>query len=122
MDDYLVFGVVGGIIAALVLLLFLLRRRSEAGLEIETIAPTDVLSDDIIREIILLVGNAGDKGIRQSRISNILKRPKSTISRKIRKLNNEGYVHVTRAGKTNIIRLTDKGLDLYKKIVEASGS
>ena len=93
---------------------FMKRRREE--IVIETISPTDILSDDIIRDILLVVGDSGEKGIAQNRLVTIIGKPKSTISRKIRRLSEAGYIDVERAGRSNIIRLTGKGWEIYRKL------
>ena len=94
---------------------FFMRRRREE-IVIETISPTDILSDDIIRDILLVVGDSGEKGIAQNRLVRIIGKPKSTISRKIRRLSEAGYIDVERAGRSNIVRLTGKGWDIYRKL------
>ncbi len=94
---------------------FFMRRRREE-IVIETISPSDILSDDIIRDILLVVGDSGEKGIAQNRLVTIIGKPKSTISRKIRRLSEAGYIDVERAGRSNIIRLTGKGWEIYRKL------
>ncbi len=90
------------------------RRMQEP--EIINIPPTELLSDETIREIILYVGDAGPDGLRQSRLVRLTHRPKSTISRRLKRLSNEGYVEIIRMGKHNIVKLTPKGYEAYKKI------
>jgi len=94
---------------------FFMRRRREE-IVVETISPTDILSDDIIRDILLVVGDSGEKGIAQNRLVTIIGKPKSTISRKIRRLSEAGYIDVERAGRSNIVRLTGKGWEIYRKL------
>jgi uncharacterized membrane protein len=43
--------------------------------------------------------------------------PKSSVSRRIRRLEEEGFVEVKRVGKYNYVFLTNKGLELAKKIL-----
>jgi DNA-binding MarR family transcriptional regulator len=38
------------------------------------------------------------------------------VSRRIKRLSEEGYVEVVRSGKYNVIRLTDKGWEVYSKL------
>ncbi len=102
-------------IAIIAVVLYLMRGRREE-IVIETVSPTDILSDDVIRDILLVVGDAGEKGIAQNRLVSIIGKPKSTISRKIRRLSEAGYVDVERAGRSNIIRLTGKGWEVYRKL------
>ena len=94
---------------------FFMRKRREE-IVVETISPTDILSDDIIRDILLVVGDSGEKGIAQNRLVTIIGKPKSTISRKIRRLSEAGYIDVERAGRSNIVRLTGKGWEIYRKL------
>ena len=94
---------------------FLMRRR-RGEIIVETISPTDILSDDITRNILLVVGDSGEKGIAQNRLVTIIGKPKSTISRKIRRLSEAGYIDIERAGRRNIIRLTGKGWEVYRKL------
>ncbi len=103
------------VVAIIALLVYMFKRRG-GGVEIEHVSPTDIFSDDIVRDIVLVVGGEGDRGIQQNRLVNILGKPKSTISRKIRRLSEQGYVIVERAGRSNIIKLTDKGWEAYRKL------
>ncbi len=96
-------------------LLFLWRRR-RASIELEAVATRDLLSDEVVRDILLVLGRAGDKGLQQSELVNLTGRPKSSVSRRIKKLEDEGYVNVVRAGKYNYLRLTDKGYEAFRKI------
>jgi len=96
-------------------LLFLWWRR-KASLELEAVAARDLLNDEVAGDIILALGRAGDKGLQQSELVNITGRPKSSVSRRIKKLEEEGYVNVARAGKYNYLRLTDKGYEAFRKV------
>ncbi len=91
-------------------------RRGGGKIEIETMPSGDILSDDTVKHIILLVGDAGEKGIKQSRLVTLTGRPKSTISRRVKRLMEEGIVEIIRAGKYNIIKLTDKGREIYEQL------
>ncbi len=99
----------------LVTVLFIVLRRI-ARIEIETISPGDLFSDETTREIILIVGDAGEKGIRQSELVRVTGKPKSTISRRIKRLSEEGFVEIIRAGKYNIIVLTEQGKKIYEQL------
>ncbi|WFO75298.1 hypothetical protein J4526_09595 [Desulfurococcaceae archaeon MEX13E-LK6-19] len=104
-------------VAIVVALVYFFLKRSRAVV-IEELSSKDLLSDDVIRNIIVAIGKTGDKGIVQARLPEILGKPKSTISRKIKRLSEEGYVNVIRKGKINILKLTEKGWKAYKKIAE----
>ncbi len=104
------------IIALAIAVVALYMRRGGGKIEVETMPSGDILSDDTVRHIILLVGDAGDKGIKQSRLVTLTGRPKSTISRRVKRMMEEGYVEIIRAGKYNIIKLTDKGREIYEKL------
>ncbi|NPA99651.1 MAG: winged helix-turn-helix transcriptional regulator [Crenarchaeota archaeon] len=104
------------IIALAIAVVALYMRRGGGKIEIETMPSGDILSDDTVKHIILLVGDAGDKGIKQSRLVTLTGRPKSTISRRVKRMMEEGYVEIIRAGKYNIIKLTDKGREVYEKL------
>lgn len=109
---YLLFASVGIILIGLALFLY---RRKEGRVELETLPPS-ILEDDTTRQIIIITGDAGDKGVKQSELVKLTKRPKSSISRRIKRLVEEGYVMVIRSGKHNIIKLTSKGLDVYRDL------
>ncbi len=109
--------IIGLLIIALGLaVVALYRRRGGGKIEIETMPSGDILSDDTVKHIILLVGDAGEKGIKQSRLVTLTGRPKSTISRRVKRLMEEGIVEIIRAGKYNIIKLTDKGREIYEQL------
>uniref|UniRef100_A0A7C2BJT9 MarR family transcriptional regulator n=1 Tax=Thermosphaera aggregans TaxID=54254 RepID=A0A7C2BJT9_9CREN len=93
---------------------YLWRRRM--SVELEAVATRDLLTDEVVRDIIMVLGKAGDKGLQQSELVNLTGRPKSSVSRRIKKLEDEGYVNVVRSGKYNYLRLTDKGLEAFRKI------
>ena len=109
--------IIGLLIIALgVAVVALYTRRRGGKIEIETMPSGDILSDDTVKHIILLVGDAGEKGIKQSRLVALTGRPKSTISRRVKRLMEEGIVEIIRAGKYNIIKLTDKGREIYEQL------
>ncbi|WP_148677242.1 helix-turn-helix transcriptional regulator [Staphylothermus hellenicus] len=97
------------------LLLYLFWRRHGADVEVETIAPGDILSDETVRDIIVTVGDSGGE-IKQSDLVRATGRPKSTISRKVKRLAEEGYTEIIRKGKYNIVKLTPQGKEIYEKI------
>jgi len=103
--------VVAGII---ILLLWRMRR----GVGLETISAADVLSDPVARTIIRALGEAGENGLTQAELTSKTGIPKSSISRRVRRLEEEGYLAVARVGKYNYLRLTSKGWEAYRKIVE----
>ena len=94
-------------------LYYSLRR---GRLEVETLPPKRLEEDDVVREIVLALGEAGEEGLRQSELVSITKRPKSSISRRVKRLLEEGYVEVERVGKYNVLKLTEKGVLLYKRL------
>lgn len=94
---------------------FVIWRRNYS-IRLETVSARDILSDEVVRDIILALGRAGEKGLQQSELVNITGRPKSSISRRIKRLEDEGLVDVVRAGKYNYLKLTDKGFETYRKI------
>lgn len=102
------------IIILLVIVYVVLRRI--ARVEVETISPGDLFSDETTREIILIVGDAGEKGVKQSELVKTTGRPKSTISRRIKRLSEDGLVEIIRAGKYNIIVLTNRGREVYQQL------
>jgi len=61
-----------------------------------------------------------NKGLTQSDISRITGLPKSVVSRRVRRLEEEGLLEVKRIGNRNYVYLTSKGLELAKKILEKS--
>lgn len=93
--------------------LYYLRRKT---IVVEEVSSKDILMDDVAKKIVEAVGDAGEEGLVQARLPIIIGKPKSTISRKVKKLSREGYITVSRRGKTNILKLTSKGLEVYRKI------
>ncbi|MET1160857.1 MAG: MarR family transcriptional regulator [Thermoprotei archaeon] len=93
-------------------LYYLLRRRR---IEIEEIPPS-IIEDDTSKKIIEVIGDAGPSGIKQSELVSLTGRPKSSISRRVKKLAEEGYIEIIRRGKFNVLKLTTKGLEVYKNI------
>ncbi len=115
-DYYYYIGLL--VIAIAVILLFVLFRRRTMRVEVETIPATDLLSDETIRDILLIVGKYPEQGIKQSELVRKTGKPKSTISRRVNRLAKEGIVEIIRKGKYNIIKLTPKGKQLYEKLLE----
>lgn len=101
-------------VGASAVLIYLWRRR--VSIEFEPVATRDLLTDEVVRDILMALGKAGDKGLQQSELVSLTGRPKSSISRRIKKLEDEGYVSVLRSGKYNYLRLTEKGFEAFKKI------
>lgn len=99
------------------ILLYYLRRKT---IVVEEVSSKDILMDDVAKKIVEAIGDAGEEGLTQARLPVIIGKPKSTISRKVKKLSREGYITVFRRGKTNILKLTSKGLEVYRKIKERS--
>jgi uncharacterized membrane protein len=101
------------VVIASLILVFAYYRRRRAGLVVERI---DYTRDDATRLIIKALKDAGEKGLLQSEIARITGLPKSSISRRVRRLEEEGFVEVKRVGKYSYVYLTSKGLELAKKI------
>ncbi|MEM4481347.1 MAG: MarR family transcriptional regulator [Desulfurococcaceae archaeon] len=87
------------------------RRRSKILVE-----RVDYLYDSASRTILKALGEAGAKGLTQAEIVKETGLPKSSVSRRIKRLEDDGIVAVKRVGKYNYISLTDKGYDLYRRI------
>ena len=119
-DYYYYIGLL--VIAIAGLLLFILFRRRTMRVEVETIPATDLLSDETIRDIILIVGKYPEQGIKQSELVRKTGKPKSTISRRVNRLAKEEIIKIIRKGKYNIIKLTPKGKQLYEKLLEEKGN
>lgn len=115
MLPYIVIGIIA-VIAGVAAYIVYRRRRYEPSLT--TLEPGDILSDETTKQIILIVGDAGVEGIKQSQLVRQTNRPKSTISRRLKRLADEGYVEIIHIGKHNIVRLTAKGLEAYKRFKE----
>ncbi len=115
MLPYIVIGIIA-IVAVVAGYIIYRRRRYEPS--VITLEPGDILSDETIKQIILIVGDAGVKGIKQSQLVRQTHRPKSTISRRLKRLADEGYVEIIRVGKHNVVRLTTKGLEAYRRFKE----
>jgi len=99
--------VVGGVV-----FYFLHRKRV-----VLTIEKLDYLSDSNYRAIIRVLGDSGNRGLLQADIVAKTGLPKSTVSRRVRRLEEEGLVTIKRSGKYNYVYLTDRGLEVYRKIV-----
>ncbi len=110
---YIPFIILGVLVLGGFLLYIHFRRKY--SIEIEAL-PSSILEDDTSKKIIEILGKAGDKGVKQSELVRLTGRPKSSISRRVRRLAEEGYVEIIRAGKHNIIKLTSKGLETYRNM------
>ncbi len=115
-DYYYYIGLL--VIAIAGIILFILFRRRTMRVEVETIPATDLLSDETVRDILLIVGKYPEQGIKQSELVRKTGKPKSTISRRVNRLAKEGIIEIIRKGKYNIIKLTPKGKQLYEKLLE----
>ena len=73
--------------------------------------------DSATRTILKALKNAGERGLTQAEIVKLTDLPKSSVSRKIRRLEEEGLVEVRRVGKYNVVYLTDKGLKLAEELL-----
>jgi len=113
---YIPFVIIGLIIIVLVILLIMFYKR-RFSISVEAL-PANILDDDTSRAIIKIIGDAGDKGVKQSELVRLVNRPKSSISRRIKRLADEGYVEIVRSGKYNIVKLTEKGVKAYRDIVK----
>ncbi len=114
---------IGLLIIAIAGILFLiLFRKRTMRVEVETIPAADILSDETVRDIILIVGKYLEQGIKQSELVRKTGKPKSTISRRVNRLAKEGIIEIIRKGKYNIIKLTPKGRQLYEKLLEEKGN
>jgi Uncharacterized membrane-associated protein/domain len=98
---------------AMFLLIYYFTRR-KPGIVVEHI---DYTRDQASILIIKALRNSGIKGLTQAEISKVTGLPKSSVSRRIRRLEEEGFVEVKRVGKYNYVFLTNKGLELAKKIL-----
>lgn len=101
------------VVVGLAMLVLLSFRRRE--IEVETIPP-DVMNDDVARAIIKYIGDRGGGEIKQSELTNVVNRPKSIISRRVKRLEEEGYLEVTPKGRYNLVKLTDKGWRAYREL------
>jgi uncharacterized membrane protein len=110
--------IVGSLLAGSGVLVYLLAKR---GVKFSVERP-DYLTDSSYRAIIRVLGDSGNKGLLQSEIASRTGLSKSTISRKLRRMEEDGLVVIKRSGKYNYVYLTDKGLDLYKRVVKRGAS
>jgi uncharacterized membrane protein len=86
--------------------LILLRRRGRGGrpshVEAELVSPESLDSTD--RQILEALKRRGGEAL-QSELQRELDLPKSTLWRRLRRLESMGYIEVVREGKTNRVRL-----------------
>ncbi|MEM4558201.1 MAG: winged helix-turn-helix domain-containing protein [Desulfurococcaceae archaeon] len=104
---------------AVAVALFYVLRFKRTRLSLEYIEPH---KDPALRLIIKALGEAGEQGLTQSDLARRTGLPKSSVSRKIRRLQNEGLVEVKTVGKYNYVLLTPKGLSMYRKIMSEESS
>ncbi|MEM0045077.1 MAG: winged helix-turn-helix transcriptional regulator [Desulfurococcaceae archaeon] len=103
--------------SASTLLAYYVLRRKKVSVIVERVD----YADNVTRAILKALKEAGDRGLVQSEIVRITGLPKSSVSRRIRRLEEEGFIEVKRAGKYNVIHLTSKGLELSKKLLDKGG-
>lgn len=118
-------ALIAGLIAAtaiIALAYFFKHRASKDVISIEEVSPRDIVSDDVMRDIIYAVGRAGESGLPQVKLVKLLEKPKSTISRKLRRLSENSYIVIERTGKINIVKLTNKGWSIYKSLLSKGGT
>lgn len=101
------------ILVVTVVSLYFLKFRSK-GIEVETVPP-DVMSDDTSKAIVKYIGDKGGE-VKQSELASVINRPKSIISRRVKRLAEEGYLEVIPKGKYNILKLTDKGWRAHREL------
>lgn len=92
---------------------FIYRKRFV--IEIETLPP-NIIEDDTSKKIIEIIGDSGERGVKQSDLVSLTNRPKSSISRRVKRLSEEGYIEIVRKGKYNLLKLTNKGSEAYRSI------
>lgn len=87
------------------------RRRTSIVVE-----RIDYMKDQASILILKALRESGGRGLTQAEISKVTRLPKSSVSRRIRRLEEEGFVEVKRVGKYNYVFLTNKGLELAKRV------
>ena len=98
---------IGAAAALYIALKYMRRGRSSlASVEAEVLQPEELDSTD--REIIEALENMGGEAL-QSELQRKLGLPKSTLWRRLRRLESMGYIEIIREGKTNRVRLKRKG-------------
>ncbi|GEM_PF-1081010 len=105
------------VIIAIVAAIFIVLKWREKTLIVEKI---DYTTDEASKQILKALKDSENKGLTQSDISRITGLPKSVVSRRVRRLEEEGLLEVKRIGNRNYVYLTSKGLELAKKILEKS--
>lgn len=106
--------VVAVVVVAVVLFLYVLYHRGKLSIVVEKVEYTD----EATRAILKVLQDAGEKGLTQAEIVKMTNLPKSSVSRRIKRLEEEGFIEVKRVGKYNLVFLTSKGLHLAKKLLE----
>lgn len=112
----LMLGTIALILATLATL-YLYRYLKRRGPDL-TIEYIDYFKDSSAKQILLTLGESGEQGLTQSEISRKTGLPKSTISRKLRRLLEDGIVEVKPSGKYNYVVLTPKGYSIYRRLKE----
>jgi len=116
LSDHTTYYVIGGLSTGIVVIIaYMYIRRRRLVLNLEAL-PANVLDDSLSKEIILITGDAGENGVKQGDLVRMTGKPKSSISRRVKRLVAEGYLVVVRAGKHNIIKLSDKGREAYREL------
>lgn len=92
---------------------FFKKKREEL-----LVGRVDYLADSSYRAIIKALGDSGNKGLLQSEVVSKTGLSKSTVSRKLKRLEEEGFIVIKRSGKYNYVFLTDKGLEAYRRIIK----
>ncbi len=119
----LIAGLTAGTAAIALIVLYLFKRRAHKdAVSIEEVSPRDIMSDDVMKDIIYAVGRAGENGLPQVKLVKLLEKPKSTISRKLKRLSENNYIVIERSGKINIVKLTNKGWSIYKSLSSKGGA
>ncbi|MEM2234820.1 MAG: hypothetical protein QW521_01710 [Desulfurococcaceae archaeon] len=109
-------------VVALIAIYFFKHKAFKDVVSIEEISPRDIVSDDVMKDIIYAIGRAGESGLPQVRLVKLLEKPKSTISRKLKRLSENNYIVIERSGKINIVKLTNKGWSIYKSLSSKGGA
>jgi len=107
--------IVAAVAAAALVAYLALTRVKHGRIEVETM-PSSILEDETSKAIIKILGEAGESGVKQSDLVKLTGKPKASISRRVKRLAEEGYIEVVKKGKYNIVKLTDKGVQVYRNM------
>lgn len=110
---WVIFATVAATSVLIALILFYKRMSTKPIVEY-----SDVLRDPTLLRIMNVLSEAGEKGLSQSELARKTNLPKSSISRKVRRLKEAGFVDVKRAGRYNYIVLTPKGASILKELAK----